>query len=247
MKVIPAIDLMNGKVVRLTRGDPATAKVYDQWGTPVQVAMKWKAEGAQRLHIIDLDAAFGLGNNLAVIKEIAETVALPIQIGGGIRTVDTAEKILTTGIRYVILGALAFTEPNAITRIRGKFNLESIIVALDNRDGRVMVEGWKTETGFTMWEAMEKFVKLGVTTFLITSIAQDGMLQGPDLETLSEACTYPGVKVIAAGGIGSLGDLVALKHVGVESVVVGKALYEGRFTLKEAIETLKEAETDAAG
>ena len=239
MKVIPAIDLMNGKVVRLTRGDPATAKVYDQWGTPVQVAMKWKAEGAERLHIIDLDAAFSIGNNLLVIKEIAETVALPIQVGGGIRTVEAAEKILTAGISNIILGALAFSEPNAIPRIRGKSGAESMIVALDNRDGSVMVEGWKTETGFTMWEALEKFVKLGVATFLVTSIAQDGMLQGPDLETLSEACTYPGVKVIAAGGIGSLGDLVALKHVGVESVVVGKALYEGRFTLKEAIKTLE--------
>jgi len=241
MKVIPAIDLMNGKVVRLSRGDPATAKVYDQWGTPVQVALKWKAEGAQRLHIIDLDAAFSLGNNLPVIKEIAEAAALPIQLGGGIRTVEAAEKILTTGVRYVILGALAFTEPTAIAKIRGKFDAESIIVALDNKDGRVMVEGWKTETGITIWDALEKFVNLGVKTFLITSIAQDGMLQGPDLETLSEACTYPGVNVIAAGGIGSLGDLVALKQVGVESVVVGKALYEGRFTLRDAIEKIKDA------
>ncbi len=241
MKVIPAIDLMNGKVVRLSRGDPSTAKIYEQWGTPVQVAMKWKAEGAERLHIIDLDAAFDLGNNLPVIREISETVALPIQVGGGIRTVEAAEKLLTSGVRYVILGSLAFSDPDAIARIRGKFGVESMLVALDNRDGRVMVEGWKTETDFTMWDAMEKFVKLGVTTFLITSIAQDGMLQGPDLETLSEACTYPGVKVIAAGGIGGLGDLVALKQVGVEGVVVGKALYEGRFTLKEAIKTIKEA------
>ena len=240
MKVIPAIDLMNGKVVRLSRGDPSTAKVYHQWGTPVQVALKWKAEGAERLHIIDLDAAFGIGNNLSVIKEIAEAVALPIQLGGGIRTVETAEKILTAGVRYVILGALAFSEVNAIAKIREKFSIESMIVALDNSNGRVMIEGWKTETGFTMWEALEKFVKLGVTTFLITSIAKDGMLQGPDLEMLSEACTYPGVKVIAAGGIGSLGDLVALEQVGVEGVVVGKALYEGKFTLKEAIRTVKE-------
>jgi phosphoribosylformimino-5-aminoimidazole carboxamide ribotide isomerase len=240
MNVIPAIDLMKSKVVRLSRGDPSTAKVYEQWGTPIKVALKWKAEGAERLHIIDLDAAFGIGNNLQVIKEIAKTVALPIQVGGGIRTVETAEKILTAGVRYVILGALAFSEANAIAKFREKFDVESVIVALDNRDGRVMMEGWKTGTGFTMWEALEKFVKLGVTTFLVTSIAQDGMLQGPDLETLSEACTYPGVNVIAAGGIGSLGDLVALKQLGVESVVVGKALYEGKFTLKEAIKTVKE-------
>jgi phosphoribosylformimino-5-aminoimidazole carboxamide ribotide isomerase len=240
MIVIPAIDLMQGKVVRLTRGDPATAKYYEQWGTPAEVALKWKDEGAKRLHIIDLDAAFGLGNNLPVIKEIAEEAALPIQVGGGIRTVETVEKLLKLGVNHVILGALAFSDSTSIPRIQEKFGSESVIVALDNKDGRVMVEGWKTGTGFTMWDALEKFVNLRVTTFLITSIAADGMLQGPDLETLSDACAYPGVKVLAAGGIGSLGDLVALKQVGVEGVVVGKALYEGRFTLKEAIATVEE-------
>jgi phosphoribosylformimino-5-aminoimidazole carboxamide ribotide isomerase len=110
---------------------------------------------------------------------------------------------------------------------------------MDNVDGKVMVNGWKTPTSFTVWDALEKFVNLGVKTFLITSIAQDGMLQGPDLETLSEACSYPGISVIAAGGIGSLGDLVALKQVGVEGAVLGKALYEGKFTLKEAIATVE--------
>ena len=239
MQVIPAIDLMKGKVVRLSRGDPDTAKIYDYMGTPVEIALKWKGEGAERLHIIDLDAAFGRGNNLNVIAEIAEATGLPIQVGGGIRTVEVAEKLLASGIRYVILGALAFSDPTAITRIQGKFGAESVIVALDNKDGKVMVEGWKTATAFSMAEALEKFAKLNVKTFLITSITKDGMLQGPDLETLSEACRYPDVDVIAAGGIGSLNDLVALKRVGVEGAVVGKALYEGRFTLKEAVKTVK--------
>jgi phosphoribosylformimino-5-aminoimidazole carboxamide ribotide isomerase len=239
MMVIPAIDLMKGKVVRLSRGDPATAKVYDQWGTPVEVALKWKSEGAKRLHIIDLDAAFSLDDNTSVVAEVARASGLPIQVGGGIRSVEAVERMLKLGVNYVILGALAFSDPTAIPRIRKEFDAGSVIVALDNRDGNVMVEGWKTETGFTMWDALEKFVNLGVTTFLITSIAQDGMLQGPDLETLSEACAYSGVNVIAAGGIGSLGDLVALKQVGVGGVVIGKALYEGRFTLKEAIETVE--------
>jgi phosphoribosylformimino-5-aminoimidazole carboxamide ribotide isomerase len=239
MMVIPAIDLMKGKVVRLSRGDPATAKVYNQWGTPVEVALKWKSEGAKRLHIIDLDAAFSLGENTPVVAEVARVSGLPVQVGGGIRSVETAERMLKLGVNHVILGALAFSDPSAIPRIRKEFGADSVIVALDNREGRVMVEGWKTETGFTMWEALEKFVNLGVTTFLITSIAQDGMLQGPDLETLSEACTYSGVNVIAAGGIGSLGDLIALKQVGVGGAVIGKALYEGKFTLKETIENVE--------
>jgi len=240
MQVIPAIDLMKGKVVRLSRGDPETAKVYDQWGTPVQVAMKWKSQGAERLHIIDLDAAFGKGNNTPTIADITNASALPVQVGGGIRTASSAEELLKMGVDYVILGALAFSDPQAIPQIQKKFGSDSVIVALDNKDGKVMVEGWKTATSFTLAEALKKFADLKVKTFLITSIAKDGMLQGPDLETLSEACKYSGVEVIAAGGIGGLNDLVALKRVGVAGAVIGKALYEGKFTLKEAIKTVKE-------
>lgn len=240
MQVIPAIDLMNGKVVRLARGDPDTAKAYDYMGTPVEIALRWKSEGAERLHIIDLDAAFSKGNNLTTVTKVAEATALPIQVGGGIRTIETAEKLLKTGIKYVILGALAFSDPTAIKQIQTKFNIDRVIVALDNKDGKMMVEGWKTATEFTMTEALEKFARLGVKTFLLTSIAKDGMLQGPDLDTLTEACKFQGVAIIAAGGISSLNDLVALKQVGVEGVVVGKALYEGKFTLKEAIKTVKE-------
>lgn len=231
---------MNGKVVRLTRGDPDTAKAYDYMGTPVEIALRWKSEGAERLHIIDLDAAFSRGDNLTTVARIADAAGLPVQVGGGIRTIETAEKLLRAGIEYTILGALAFSDPTAIKRIQTEFSPDRIIVALDNKDGKVMVEGWKTATGFTMTEALEKFAHLGTRKFLITSIAKDGMLQGPDLATLSEACKFPDVEIIAAGGIGSLSDLVALKRVGVEGVVVGKALYEGKFTLKEAIKTVKE-------
>jgi phosphoribosylformimino-5-aminoimidazole carboxamide ribotide isomerase len=238
LQLIPAIDLMNGKIVRLSRGDPKTAKVYDQFGGPVKTAKKWRAEGATKLHIIDLGAAFGTGDNLSVIAEIAESVELPIQVGGGIRTIETAQKLLTMGIKQVILGALAFSNPKAITQIQQKFGTETVIVALDNKDGKIMVEGWKTATTSGIKEALKKFTALKVTTFLVTSITKDGTLSGPDLETLSEACQYPNVEIIAAGGIGSLNDLVALKRVGVEGAVIGKALYEGRFTLKEALKTV---------
>lgn len=238
MQLIPAIDLMNGKIVRLSRGDPKTAKVYDQFGGPTETARKWRTEGATKLHIIDLDAAFGTGDNLSVIAEITESVELPIQVGGGIRTIETAQKLLTMGIKQVILGALAFSNPKAITRIQQKFSTEAVIVALDNKDGKIMVEGWKTPTTSGIKEALEKFIALKVTTFLVTSITKDGTLSGPDLGTLSEACQYPNVEIIAAGGIGSLNDLAALKRVGVEGVVIGKALYEGRFTLKEALKTV---------
>jgi phosphoribosylformimino-5-aminoimidazole carboxamide ribotide isomerase len=238
LQLIPAIDLMNGKIVRLTHGDPETAKVYDQFGGPVETAKKWRAEGARKLHIIDLDAALGMGNNLAVIAEIAESVDLPIQVGGGIRKIEAVEKVLKLGVSQVILGALAFSAPKAVTQIQQEFGAESVIVALDNRDDKIMVEGWKTATALGMKEALEKFAALGVKAFLVTSITKDGTLSGPDLDTLREACQYPSVEIIAAGGIGDLNDLVALKRVGVEGAVIGKALYEGRFTLKEALKSV---------
>jgi len=237
--VIPAVDLMKGKVVRLSRGDPKTAKVYSQFGTAVETAKKWKRDGAKKLHIIDLDAAFGTGNNLSVISEIVKSVDLPIQVGGGIRTVEAVEKLLALGVSQVILGALAFSDSNAIVQVQRKFGSEHIIVALDNKDGKIMVEGWKTQTAFGMKDALEKFAKLEVETFLVTSITKDGTLSGPDLATLSEACLYPNVQIIAAGGIGSLNDLVALKRVGVAAAVVGKAFYEDKFSFKEALKAVK--------
>jgi len=239
MQLIPAIDLMNGKIVRLTRGEAKTAKIYEtEFGTPVDAAKRWRDEGASKMHIIDLDAAFALGNNYSVIAEIANDVKLPIQVGGGIRSYEIIENLFETGITQVILGALAFSDPSAIGKIQKKFGAESVIVALDNKDGLIMVEGWKTATAMTVEDALEKYTNLGVRRFLITSIAQDGMLTGPDLPTLSQATLYPNAKIVAAGGIGRIGDLAALKEIGVEGAVIGKALYEKRFTLKEAIQKI---------
>lgn len=239
MQLIPAIDLMSSQIVRLTRGKKETAKSYEsEFGTPLQAAQRWKQEGAGKLHIIDLDAAFGIGDNYDVIAEIAKNISLPIQVGGGIRSYETAEKLLKTGVSQVILGSLAFSDPPVIGKIQKRFGYDSAIVALDNYGGRVMVEGWQTETSMSVDEALDKYSDLGAHTFLITSITQDGMLSGPDLQTLSAAVMHPGAKIIAAGGIGSLGDLEALREIKVEGAVIGKALYEGRFTLKKAIQKL---------
>ncbi len=239
MQLIPAIDLMSGKIVRLSRGEAETTKFYEnQFGTPVEAAKRWQKEGAGKLHIIDLDAAFGIGNNHDAIEQVAKNVKLPIQVGGGIRSIETAEKLFQTGITQVILGALAFSDPSAIGKIQKRFGADSVIVALDNNEGRLMVEGWKTAVAMTLEDALEKYTMIGVRHFLITSIAQDGMLNGPDLQTLSLAAQYSNAKIIAAGGIGSIGDLAALKEIGVEGAVIGKALYEGKFTLKEAIQKI---------
>jgi len=261
VQLIPAIDLMSGKIVRLTRGEAKTAKFYNQFGSPVEAAKRWRDEGAGKLHIIDLDAAFGNANNYQVIAEIARNISLPIQVGGGIRSFDAAAKLLKMGVSQVILSTMAFTKTEVIGQIQKEFVSESVIVSLDHENGWVKTHGWTKSKGnieldtnvnrrkitrrkitvvkrISVRDALEKFKELGVHRFLITSIAQDGMLLGPDLETLSEAVKFPKTKIIAAGGIGSLNDLAALKRVGVEGVIIGKALYEGRFTLKEAIDKI---------
>ena len=247
MKVIPAIDLMQSKVVRLTRGDLEQATYYDNLGTPVEMAQKWKAQGAERLHIIDLDAAFGKTGNLKIVLQIAKQVALPVQLGGGIRTYEMAERLLAEGIDYVILGSLALKEPQVLSRLQKKFSPERIIVALDNKKGIVMMEGWTSTTTFSVAEALEQYVNLGVDTFLITSVLRDGTLSGPDLDTLTEAVQYRDVDIIAAGGIGRLNDLIALSCTGVWGAVVGKAIYEGKFTLEQAIQKVQRRRKDAVG
>jgi phosphoribosylformimino-5-aminoimidazole carboxamide ribotide isomerase len=238
MQLIPAIDLMNSKIVRLTQGEAQTAKVYEQYGGPVEAAKRWRDEGAGKLHIIDLDAAFGKGNNHQIITEIAKNITLPIQVGGGIRSFEVAEKLFNTGISQVMLGSLAFRDFSVIPRLQEKFGKESVVVALDNKNGWVMIDGWRTTTDMTLQDALDKFIELGVQRFLITSITHDGLLSGPDLETLAEAVKCSGAKILAAGGIGSIDDLASLKKIGVEGAVIGKALYEGRFTLKEAIQKI---------
>jgi phosphoribosylformimino-5-aminoimidazole carboxamide ribotide isomerase len=238
MQLIPAIDLMNSKIVRLTQGEAKTAKVYDQFGGPVETALRWRDEGAGKLHIIDLDAAFGKGNNHECITQIAKNISLPIQVGGGIRSFEVAEKLFNTGITQVMLGSLAFRDFSVITRLQDKFGKDSVVVALDNKNGWVMIDGWRTATDMSLQDALDKFTELGVGRFLITSITHDGLLSGPDLDILEEAVKCPGTKILAAGGIGSIDDLANLKKIGVEGAVIGKALYEGRFTLKEAIQKI---------
>jgi len=239
MQLIPAIDLMNSKIVRLTQGNAKTAKTYEQFGGPVDAAKRWCDEGAGQIHIIDLDAAFGQGNNRSVIAEIAKNIDIPIQVGGGIHSFEVAEKLFATGITQVILGSLAFKDFSIITQLQDKFGKESVIVALDNKNGYVMIDGWQTSTNMTLLETLDKFTKLDVNRFLVTSVTRDGLLNGPDLDTLAEAVKYSNAKILAAGGIGCIDDLLNLEKIDVDGAVIGKALYEGRFTLKDAIHSME--------
>ena len=239
MDIIPAVDLMGGKVVRLVSGDPKLATSYERLGDPVSVAKKWEAEGARFVHVVDLDAALELGSNLKMVESITKAVRVRLQVGGGIRSVEAARHLFSIGVKRVVLGSVAFSSPSVVEALLGEFGEERVVVALDNLEGLVVVRGWKVSTKVSVSEAVARFSKMGFKLFLVTSVTRDGTLSGPDLDVLSQLCRK-GVSVIAAGGIGSLDDLVALKTLGVGAVVVGKALYEKRFSLNEALRTVKD-------
>ncbi|HEX2306351.1 MAG TPA: 1-(5-phosphoribosyl)-5-[(5-phosphoribosylamino)methylideneamino]imidazole-4-carboxamide isomerase [Nitrososphaeraceae archaeon] len=231
MKVLAAIDIMNGNVVRLTKGDQSTKKVYSN--DPVQMAKKWEKEGADMLHIIDLDAAFGIeSNNLSTISEILHSVNIPIQIGGGIRHVENFEKIAKMGFAKIVVGTMAYRNLDQL-RLLSKNYSDRIVISLDEIDGKVMIEGWKYSSNYRIEDAISKFNKLGINIFLLTSIVKDGTLSGPDVVTLNSINTNRNSKIIASGGISSLVDVLRVRSIGCDSVILGKALYEARLDIKK--------------
>lgn len=239
MLVIPSIDIMNGEVVRLLRGDLKQVKSYAHLGDPITIARRWESEGAKLIHVVDLDAALGLGENINVIGAIARSIRTPIQVGGGIRSIERAHQLINAGVTRIVLGSLAFRSVESLRVLLEEFSDERIIVALDHLDGVVMIDGWRKSANITLREATQFFKSLGVRYFLVTSIQRDGMMVGPDVENLSKIVDL-GVNVIASGGIRSLNDIFTLRDLGVYGVIIGRALYEGSFTLKEALNIAEE-------
>lgn len=234
MLVIPSVDLMEGRVVRLLRGDPKHARFYERLGNPVNVAKMWESEGAQLIHIVDLDAAFGRGDNINAIGDIIRALNIPAQVGGGIRSIQRARQLINLGASRVVVGSMAFKSPETFKTLLEDLGSNRIVVALDHLEGRVMIDGWRERTSMGLREAAKRFVDMGIKFFLVTSIQRDGSLAGPDIEGLSELIDL-GANIIASGGVRSLEDLVVLKNTGVYGVIVGRALYEGYFSLKEAL------------
>ena len=231
MKVLAAIDIMNGDVVRLTKGDQLTKKVYSN--DPVQVAKKWAKDGADMLHIVDLDAAFGNeSGNLSIISEILHSVNIPIQIGGGIRNTEIFEKIVKMGFSKIVVGTMAYRNVNEL-RLLSKNYGDKIVISLDEINGKVMIEGWKSSSDYKVEDAINKFNKLGISNFLLTSIIKDGTLSGPDIVTLNSINTDRKSKIIASGGISSLVDVLRVRSIGCDSLILGKALYEERLDIKK--------------
>lgn len=231
MKVLAAIDIMNGDVVRLTKGDQSTKKVYSN--DPVQVAKKWAKDGADMLHIVDLDAAFGNeSSNLSIISEILHSVKIPIQIGGGIRNTEIFEKIVEMGFSKIVVGTMAYRNVNELCLLSKNYG-DKIVISLDEINGKVMIEGWKSSSDYKVEDAINKFNKLGISNFLLTSIIKDGTLSGPDIVTLNSINTDRKSKIIASGGISSLVDVLRVRSIGCDSVILGKALYEERLDIKK--------------
>lgn len=231
MKVLAAIDIMNGDVVRLTKGDQSTKKVYSN--DPIQVAKKWAKDGADMLHVVDLDAAFGNeSSNLSIISEILDSVNIPIQIGGGIRNTEIFEKIVKMGFSKIVVGTMAYRNVNELRLLSRNYG-DKIVISLDEINGKVMIEGWKSSSNYEVEDAINKFNKLGISNFLLTSIIKDGTLLGPDIVTLNSINTDRKSKIIASGGISSLVDVLRVRSIGCDSVILGKALYEERLDIKK--------------
>lgn len=231
MKVLAAIDIIEGDVVRLTKGDKSTKKVYSN--DPVKVAKKWQDEGADMLHIVDLDAAFGNeSNNLSTISEILHSVNIPIQIGGGIRHLENFEKIVRMGFSKLVIGTMAHTNLDHL-RLLCKNYSDKIVISLDEINRKVMINGWKSSSNYNIEEAISRFNKLGINIFLVTSIIKDGTLSGPDVVTLNSINTDRKSRIIASGGISSLVDVLRVRSIGCDSVILGKALYEARLDIKK--------------
>lgn len=231
MIVIPAIDLRGGRAVRLLQGDPDTETTYA--ADPVEVAVRFQEEGARRLHVVDLDAALGEGSNRERVEAICRAVQVPVQVGGGMRTHDDVAELLEAGAARVILGTTAAADP-AFVRRAVEEHAESIVVAIDVRGGHVMVRGWKEE-GPTIEDALAALEAAGAPRYLVTSIARDGTLKGPDVKLYERVLGLTEIPLIASGGVRDADDVWTLRDLGCEAVVTGKALYEKTLKLTQVI------------
>jgi phosphoribosylformimino-5-aminoimidazole carboxamide ribotide isomerase len=231
MKVIPAIDLMNGQVVRLYKGDPKHKTVYSD--NPVEVAKKWEANGADMLHLVDLDATLGIGSNLQMIKKILDQISIPIQVAGGLRDESTIIDVAKICHR-IVLGTLAFKDKLTLQKLLSNLGSEKIVISVDHIDGEIVIHGWQKQTGIKLIDAMQEFLAMGFSEFLLTNVSRDGTLEGPDLEFLSQACQLNNAHVIASGGISNIKDVQNVKQENAFGVILGKALYENKISIQEA-------------
>jgi len=231
MKIIPAIDLMEGKVVRLYKGDPSKKTIYSE--NPLEIAKKWESDGADMIHLVDLDATLGSGSNFDSLKNIAESIKIPVQVAGGFRNETIIEEALGFAER-VVIGTLAFKDKTALDGLLTTYGNEKFVISVDHKDGLIVVNGWRDTTKTSLIDAVNDFRKMGFSEYLSTSIVRDGTLQGPDLESLKMINEIENVNLIVSGGISNIDDVVKVKGLNPFGVILGKALYENQITIEEA-------------
>jgi phosphoribosyl isomerase A len=237
LELLPAVDVKDGRAVRLVQGELVRESVY---GSPLEVALEFQRSGAQWLHLVDLDAAFGRGENSALLAEVVGTLDIDVELSGGIRDDQSLARALATGCRRVNLGTAALENPDWTSRVIAEHG-DRIAVGLDVRGHVLAARGW-TQEGGDLFETLARLESDGCARYVVTDVTKDGTLQGPNLELLKEVCAATKKPVVASGGISSLEDikaLCALNAIGVEGAIVGKALYAGAFTLEQALEVTR--------
>lgn len=241
MIIFPAIDIRNGKCVRLVKGDFNQETVFAE--RPELMAKKWEDEGGQYLHLVDLDGALKAEpQNLDVVRMILQTVDIPVELGGGIRTMETIKEVLDMGVSRVILGSVAVKNPQLVEDACKMYGSERIVVGIDAKDGIVAVDGWGVSGDIEAKELAKKMAEVGVKHIIYTDISRDGTLTGVNAKATAEIAEYSGVNVVASGGVSSIKDIELLKKyedAGIEGVIVGKAIYTDNLSLKEALAVAK--------
>jgi len=238
VKLYPAIDIMDGKCVRLKKGQAHQKTIYSN--DPIAVAKQFEQMGAKHLHVVDLDGAFrGYKQNESVIEAIAHSVKIPVQVGGGLRKIDDVNRLFDLGVSRVVLGTVMVEDPSVFELAVLQYG-HRIVAGIDCRDGIVVIKGWVEKSGISAFDLAKRVKKIGVSRIIYTDVAKDGMMQGPNINAAIKLQKETGLKVIASGGISSLDDIVKLNEAGIYGAIIGKALYEGTVDLKEACELVED-------
>lgn len=233
LEIWASVDIMNGKVVRLIKGNPNNIIVYGD--DPVSMVMRWESLGFDGVHVVDLNAALGMGDNLEKVRMIPKVVKIPVQIGGGIRSIQYLRMLMEIGFNRFVIGTVAFREPNLLNEMVNLVGSDKLMVALDHRSGKVVIKGWVEELDIDIVDAALKLTSIGIKNFLVTDVERDGTLSGHSLEAISRVVKLKGTNVYAAGGISKLSDIAKLKEVGVRGIILGRAIYEGEIDIPKAI------------
>ena len=238
MLLFPAIDLKDNRCVRLTQGDYSQQIIYSD--DPVAMALEWERQGAKFLHLVDLDGARGdYSVNNETIRKITQALSIPVQLGGGIRSVERARELLALGVNRLILGTAVVENRELLHQLLAEFGSEQIVVSVDALDGYVALHGWEVVSDVLALTLCQELEEIGVETIVYTDIAKDGMLSGPNFEIYQELQEQTNLQIIASGGISQLSDLTRLDGYGLYGCIIGKALYDGRFTLAEALRAVR--------